>query len=275
MRIAAILPVASLILISAGPRLYATPSFVSEQSVSTNDTDWCKDIGTSRDAEVFCQVRELTMAAPSTFEVNTGNGSIAIAGGSRRDLYIRARVVATGRTMADAQALAGQVNVHPNGGKLEADGPRSEGRASWWVSYRIDAPAQLNVTATADNGSVSATGINGRIDAETDNGSVRLTDLAGDVKARTTNGSVQIDLSGNTWSGGGLDATTSNGSLKVNIPREYNAHLVATTSNGSLRVDRPVTVQGRIGKDVDTQIGKGGPTLRFRTSNGSLQINEK
>jgi hypothetical protein len=59
------------------------------------------------------------------------------------------------------------------------------------------------------------------------------------------------------------------------MPRDYNAHLIASTNNGSMRVDRPVTIQGRIGKDIDTDLGRGGPTLRLRTSNGSLQINEK
>jgi hypothetical protein len=49
----------------------------------------------------------------------------------------------------------------------------------------------------------------------------------------------------------------------------------AATRSGSLRVDRPVTMQGRIGKEIDTTLVKGGPTIRFRTSNGSLHINER
>jgi DUF4097 and DUF4098 domain-containing protein YvlB len=104
---------------------------------------------------------------------------------------------------------------------------------------------------------------------------VHATDLSGDVRLTTSNGSMHVALSGSTWSGSGLEASTSNGSLQVEIPREYSAHLTARTGNGSLNVDRPITVTGRIGREIDTDLGKGGPTLRLRTSNGSLSIREK
>ncbi len=44
-----------------------------------------------------------------------------------------------------------------------------------------------------------------------------------------------------------------------------------------MNVKRPITVQGRFGRgqDIDTTIGKGGPTLRFITSNGSLDTRER
>ena len=61
----------------------------------------------------------------------------------------------------------------------------------------------------------------------------------------------------------------------VDMPRDYSAHLIAHTANGGLNIDRPVTMQGRIGREIDTTIGKGGPTIRFHTSNGSLNIREK
>jgi len=48
-----------------------------------------------------------------------------------------------------------------------------------------------------------------------------------------------------------------------------------TTAMGNLWWDRPITVSGRIGRDIDTDLGKGGPTLRLRTSNGSLSIRER
>lgn len=280
MRLSAVLSVAVFAVLASSlgsGALHASivPSTTEQSRRSSSDADWCNDVGDGGRDERFCEVRELTMPAPSTFEVTVGNGSVALQGGSRRDLYVRARVVASARTMSEAKALAGQVLVRPQGGRLEADGPRNEDRKSWWVSYRIDGPSQLNVRAEASNGSVSIDGVKGTIAAETDNGSVRLIDVGGSVKARTSNGSVTIDLGGSSWSGDGLEAVTSNGSVRVSMPRDYNAHLVASTENGSMRINRPVTVQGRIGKDIDTNLGRGGATLRFRTANGSLSINEK
>lgn len=276
MRLSGVFSVAVVAVLASSGLGASVASSTSEQSRrSSSDAEWCNDVGDGGRDERYCEVRELTMAAPSTFEVTVGNGSVALQGGSRRDLYVRARVVASARTMADAKALAGQVNVRPQGGRLEADGPRTEDHKSWWVSYRIDGPSQLNLRAEASNGSVSIDGVRGTISAETDNGSVRLSDVGGNVKARTSNGSVTIDLNGSSWNGDGLDAVTSNGSLRVSMPRDYNAHLVASTENGTMRINRPVTVQGRIGKDIDTNLGRGGATLRFRTANGSLSIGEK
>jgi len=143
------------------------------------------------------------------------------------------------------------------------------------VSYRIETPTRQNVSLGSSNGSVTMTGLTGTIRADTSNGSVRATDLSGDVKVTTSNGSLQVALNGSTWVGAGLEATTSNGSLRVDMPRDYNARLVARSSNGSLNLDRPVTMQGRIGRDIDTTLGKGGPTLRFHTSNGSLNIRNR
>ena len=61
----------------------------------------------------------------------------------------------------------------------------------------------------------------------------------------------------------------------MTVPDNYNARLVAGTSNGSINVDFPITVQGRINRDIDTNLGSGGPTIRLRTSNGSVRVEKR
>ncbi len=274
MRITRLMPIAVLTVLAVGPAR-AEKTFVLEQSQAPQ-SDWCRDSDTGNDRyEHFCEVRPVTIAAPSTLDVETSNGSIAVAGSSRRDVSIEARVVAQGDTMDEAKSLAKSVQILTDGGRVRADGPHTSDHRGWWVSFRIQAPARQNATLNSSNGSVTLTGLDGTVRAETSNGSMRATDLAGDVRLSTSNGSLQIALSGTTWSGAGLEATTSNGSLRVDMPRDYSAHLTARTGNGSLSVDRPITVTGRIGRDVDTDLGKGGPTLRLRTGNGSLNIRER
>jgi DUF4097 and DUF4098 domain-containing protein YvlB len=253
----------------------AEKSFAIEQSQSSSD-DWCRD-SRDRDSrdERFCEVRTVTMAAPSTLDVETSNGSIAVTGSSRNDVLVEARVVTQGDTMDEAKSLAKDVHILTDGGRVRADGPRTANHHGWSVSFRLQAPTRQNTTASSSNGSLSFTSLNGTLRGDTSNGSVHGTDLAGDVRLTTSNGSLQIALSGSTWSGAGLEATTSNGSLQVDMPREYSAHLNARTGNGSLNINRPVTVSGRIGHDIDADLGKGGPTLRLRTSNGSLSIRER
>ncbi len=266
--------IAALSLLVVGP-VRAERSFVFGQSPTSSD-DWCRDAGNRNGRyEQFCEVRPVTIAAPSTLDVDTSNGSIAVTGSARRDVMIEARVMAQGDTIDDAKALAKEVKILTDGGRVRADGPRTSDHRGWWVSFRIQAPKTQNTTASSSNGSVTLTGLEGTLRADTSNGSVHASDLAGDVRLNTSNGSLEVALAGNTWSGAGLEATTSNGSLRVDMPRDYSAHLTARTGNGSLNVDRPITVTGRIGREIDTDLGKGGPTLRLRTSNGSLNIRER
>lgn len=248
-----------------------------EQSSASSSDDWCRENRHDGDRyERACEVRTMTIASPSMLMAETSNGSVSVTGSSRRDVQIQAMVTAQAPTMSEAKEILADVKILTDGGHVQAEGPRRMGGSrSWWVSYRIDAPTKQDVQAESSNGSVNLSSLNGRLRASTSNGSVHATDLGGDVQLNTSNGSLEVTLAGDSWSGSGLEATTANGSLKVNMPRDYNAHLVARTGNGSLNVDRPVTIQGRIGREIDTDLGKGGATLRFRTSNGSLNIRNR
>jgi hypothetical protein len=42
--------------------------------------------------------------------------------------------------------------------------------------------------------------------------------------------------------------------------------------NGGIDVDFPVTVQGRIGREFSTTLGRGGPLLRAATTNGQVRV---
>ena len=154
----------------------ASKSFVFEQSQQSAD-DWCRD---NRDGgsryERFCEVRPVTISAPSTLDVETSNGSIAVTGSSRSDVMIEAKVATQGDTMDDAKALAKDVKILTDGGHVRADGPHTSDHRGWSVSFRIQAPTRQNTTASSSNGSVSFTGLNATLRGDTSNGSVHGTD---------------------------------------------------------------------------------------------------
>jgi len=275
MKLSPVIPFAVLTLLAAGPVARAEKSFNFEQSRASSSDDWCRDSEGSRDREHFCEVRTMTMAAPSMLAVETSNGSIAVTGSARRDITMQVKVVAQADTSSEAKSIVADVTILTEGGHVQAEGPKVSGRRGWWVSYRIESPTRQDVDLGTSNGSVTLTGLAGTLRADTSNGSVHATDLSGDVKLSTSNGSLQVVLGGSAWSGAGLDATTSNGSLRVEMPRDYSAHLDARTGNGSLNIDRPVTITGRMGRELVTDLGKGGAPLRLRTSNSSLKITQR
>lgn len=241
----------------------------------TND-EWCVEtLDRQHDhRESVCEVREFTLPAGSV-GVETSNGGIRVTGSDRSDILVRAIVVARARTDADAREIMKQVRITTDQGRVEATGPRSNSwsnRSDWWVGFRLETPSTTDIRLRSSNGGLSVTGVKGRMSLRTSNGSISLTDIAGDVEADTSNGSVVATLEGTSWDGPGLEVTTSNGSVRLELPENYSAQLTARSSNGSLNVDFPVTVRGRIGREIETTLGSGGAPIKVRTSNGSVRV---
>ena len=63
--------------------------------------------------------------------------------------------------------------------------------------------------------------------------------------------------------------------MHLSLPEGYSAHLETGTVNGGLRTDFPITVQGRIGRTLSTDLGQGGPPIRVRTTNGGVSIERR
>jgi hypothetical protein len=243
-----------------------------------SNNDWCADESWGSDREGFCEVREYTLpAAGATLTVDASpNGGINVEGGSRRDILVRARVVATADSPEEARAIASRVQVGATADHVEANGPRNLGRhEGWHVSYRLSVPTQTPLSLKTTNGGISVDNLNSRVDLSTTNGGLKLSRMAGDVEGRTTNGGVDVTLEGTGWQGGGLDLETTNGGVRVAVPDTYNAHLDTGTTNGRVSIDFPVTVQGTIGRSLSTDLGSGGATIRVRTSNGGVRISRR
>lgn len=234
------------------------------------DRNW--DNGRSR----VCEVRTYTIAPSSRISVDAGpNGGIAFFGSNRRDVRIVAKIEANGDDDAAAAAIAREIRVVSDGGRIYAEGPESRRHASWSVSYDVYVPTQSNLEANTVNGGISAENVRGELNFEATNGGVHVTDVGGNVRARTTNGGVVADLSGTTWQGEGLDLQTTNGGATVYVPRGYNAHLETGTTNGGMHIDFPITVSGSLSKRISTQLGSGGPTVRVVTTNGGVHIAQR
>jgi hypothetical protein len=228
--------------------------------------------GSSRPSH--CEIRELSVpVVGNALSVDaTPNGGIAVRGWDRAEIQVRARVTANAETQQEADAMAAEVHVLTDGGRIRSEGRPSVSRGGWSVSFEVMAPAQHGLTLRTTNGGISVKGVQGEIDLQTTNGGISLTDVNGEVRGNTTNGGVQIELSGDAWHGQGLDVQTHNGGVRLTVPEGYSAHLDAGTTNGGIRCDFPVTVQGTIGRNFSGDLGHGGVPLKVRTTNGGVQI---
>lgn len=229
------------------------------------------------DKPSHCEIRQLSVApAGDTLAVDaTPNGGIAVHGWDRAEIQVKAKVVARADTAEQARALAGQIRVLAEGGRLSADGPKAQDGSGWSVSFDVMAPARGGLDLRSTNGGVSVADVDARVTFKTTNGGIDLTNVNGDVRGSTTNGGVRVTLQGQGWSGGGLDVETLNGGVQLRVPDGYSAHLEAQTRNGGLQIDFPVTVSGNVGKTLATDLGNGGAPIRLRTTNGGVSVHRQ
>jgi hypothetical protein len=228
------------------------------------------------DRAVHCEERETRLRAPSLLSVDgRPNGGVTVRAHNGADVVVRSRIQTGAATEADARDIARAVQVRTDGGSVRAEGPRTGRREQWTVSYEVLVPRQQNLEIRTVNGGVSIENVSGRMDVRALNGGLTLRGLSGDVQARTTNGGVRVELDGRQWSGGSLDVQTTNGGVTLSMPTGYAANLEVGTTNGSLNVDFPVTIQGRIGRHLQTAINGGGPRVRAVTTNGGVRVQQR
>lgn len=250
----------------------------SGQATSRAD-DPCDDRGDWGQGERHCEVREERLAAfagPLAVDASP-NGGIRVEAWDEADILVRAIVNAQAETDADARRIASEVQVQTGGGRITATGPdlRSRRRESWHVSYRVYVPARTDLDLNTRNGGITIRGVQGHLRFDATNGGVRLTDVGGDVRGRTRNGGLTVALGGSHWEGAGLDVETTNGGVNLSVPDGYSAELTARTVNGGLRSEVPLTVQGRLDREINSTLGSGGPPVTVRTTNGGLRITRR
>jgi DUF4097 and DUF4098 domain-containing protein YvlB len=92
------------------------------------------------------------------------------------------------------------------------------------------------------------------------------------VRGSTTNGGLAIVLTGDHWDGESLDVSTTNGGVMMSVPENYSARLETGTVNGGVSVDFPITIQGKINKQIALNLGSGGATVKAMTTNGGVHL---
>jgi hypothetical protein len=104
------------------------------------------------------------------------------------------------------------------------------------------------------------------------NGPVSLVEVGGAVMVRVQNGPLHVALSGERWSGAGLDAEAENGPVNLVLPEHYSARLETGTVNGPATISYPIAIEGQIRGHFRQTLGSGGPPVRVVTENGPFRF---
>jgi len=168
-----------------------------------------------------------------------------------------------------------------NNTRCDEEGYNSHRDDSFWrgrndndvsVEFTIALPKGVKFDASSVNGGLEIAGATASVKARTVNGGIEAASTSGPVSARTVNGGIRVHAG--MIGDGPTEYETVNGSITLDLPESLNVNLDMATVNGSVTSeDFPITIQGRIDRrHIEGKIGKGGPTLRVKTVNGSILL---
>jgi DUF4097 and DUF4098 domain-containing protein YvlB len=252
----------------------------------------CRDINVTFDRRpAVTDESEMTLTATqvSTLKAQASNNGIYVTGWDRNEYSIKT-CKAVSPDEPNAAGMLREITTTNNGGTIAVNGPNNvewvanliimSPRLSSMDLQAANGPLQLKdlagvIRLNAANGPISLENVGGSVQATTANGPISTKGASGDQKLSATNGPIHIALSGNRWDGPGLEASTQNGPLSLEIPEFYGSGVRIKASEHSPVSCRSVAcaqATRSLGSPSVISLGSGEPVVRLSTVNGPLSI---
>lgn len=250
--------------------------------------------------------------ASRAISIRNANGKTRVVGEDREDIEIRVVKSVRADCPDSAAKLFESIRLQnsDSGDSLEIEVQISRKCSRHGIAHlELRVPRNTTVALSSTNGKIYLEGLNRAVQARSSNGSISICEVNGDIDVTTANAKVacrathghlrarssngKIELGGHS---GSVDASTSNGVIKASIDSLGEVGVSLTTSNGRIALELPdhpdadidIEVEnGLIRNDLDLnfeepasdtngtvrgRVGKGGPPIRLRTSNGTVSL---
>ena len=227
-----------------------------------------------------------SLAVVKNLKVKVDIGSVRVEGGSQQDIsyVVRNHSYSGSEERARREFDSYKISAYVRGDTAWIVGDWEGGRPRKFSGdFVINVPREMDeVKIETEGGSVSATGITGRLDAESGGGNIRIDDIGGRVNAETGGGAIDVgsvasDVSVHTGGGsikvnsakGKIEAESGGGSVTI-VSGMQGA--VLETGGGSIQVER---CAGRVkastgGGSID--LGEIGGSAEMETGGGSIRL---
>jgi hypothetical protein len=214
------------------------------------------------------ETREL--AKGGKFSLDNTNGRIEISG------WDEAKVSIEATKRAGSERALEEMTIEIEGDSDHVRVRSRHSRPRWFggsgrVDYHVKVPRTARVSVDNVNGRVEIVGVAAAVEASTVNGSVEVREATGEVDASAVNGSVEASLS-QLDPEGRSSLSTTNGSVRLTLPRDANAEIEASTVNGGIGCDFDLDGGKKTRRRLEGRIGTGGARFDLGTVNGSVNI---
>jgi hypothetical protein len=203
-------------------------------------------------------------------------GSITIDGQDVVNCSVTAAITIKAPTEKEAKELAEQIKI-----ELKQDGntltvkttkPLKKRRRSISINFKIIVPKQTALQILSDVGEIQVSNITENIKAQTDVGKIYCKEISGDIDLQADVGKVNVVYSKTASPVCNVSIKTDVGSIDITTPPKCSASVQANTDVGSITTDMPLTIKGRVGKNLQGKVGDGEGKLYLRTDVGSIRI---
>lgn len=183
----------------------------------------------------------------------------------------RLRVALPRQSQVTAKSNDGAITIEDVAGKVALN--TSDG------SIRLTRVSGELFVRTGD-GAIRMDAVEGKLDIETDDGSIAGEAKPTELRAHTGDGSIRIEVKPDSLMAADWDVQTSDGSVVLTLPTDFNAQVDAESRDGAVRSNHPgIKDENREGENREERrrtlratLGSGGKLLRVRTGDGSIRI---
>jgi len=234
-------------------------------------------------------------AAILAIDPETSNGHILFRAGADVEVKVLARTKIKAATREEAEAFAERVIVSAECTdemvRVHKEHPKPPHGVSVTINYEIEGPKHLDLDLRTVNGSATANGSEGKVNAQTTNGNLALDGGRGQMQLRTQNGNIHATLLELRYEGlftttnGNIDvqfgegqapltATSTNGNVDLRLPADLSGALDARTTNGQVCAAADLGTMDTVKRTlVEGPIGTGGDVqVRVHTLNGNVSV---
>jgi DUF4097 and DUF4098 domain-containing protein YvlB len=282
------------VAVTAAPRAFSHHRSMPVPLANDFPATRCSDLGMQFDTHsaVF-QSEDRTIAkseAPLLSVKIDSNGGMYVEGSDQAAYSVT--LCKAAEAGPDAELTFSQIHLSLVDGVLRISAPTSPKR---WAAHLIirapkgsdldlqvrNGPLTLThvdgkVKVHAENGPVTVSTCTGELDLSSHNGPVTLEDNGGNQNVRSENGPVSLSLSGSSWSGAGLQASTRNGPVTLEVPSGYKSGVVLESEGHSpFHCSASVCSEGRKTWDDEhkrVEFGSGPTVVRVSTVNGPISV---
>lgn len=232
--------------------------------------------------------KRIRMPDGSLIDVQTVNGKINVDSWRREEVRIHADIEVKARSRRQAEAFMKKVRiiVERDGDELriEPEYPKKKGggffdaifgrKTQVKIDFQIRLPEESDLNLRTVNGNLEIEDVRGDMRFKSTNGSITAHELAGSLDAGSTNGSVRIEMVDVRHSDT-ISLRTTNGGVRLTLPRDIEADVKASTVNGGISTDFPLNLRGKYSsKRLSGTINGGGCRIELKTTNGGIRIIE-